>query len=580
MAKGAGEYFFVTGWLAVFLAAFALVFGTFLPGPGPALGNDHAYFLPNLLIGRHWFETNGLWAVPWFSPAKCGGFPYYPDPQVGYYTIPQFLSFVVSPLSAVQTTFYLFAALGFLGAYLLLRKGFAASPWAALVAAAVFGFNGFYAHRMLEGHLTNYPYMLIPLLAWLALPRGGGERHLPAVALGGAMFAYAFQAGNVYGIPVMAAAVAAIALIHALRHGRSRAPWLRLAGMAAVALALSASRLVAGLALMANLSRDFYPLPGLAAADLSVAAFRGLFLPVNLWEVADRMRNTAWWSPGAHEFEYGVTAMPLLLGIVWWIVSARRRRRTGLPPPMLVALLALLALPLALNFYSPGWNTLLKEMPYFGNSSILVRWFALYPPVLAVVAGLAVDGLAGAAPAWRLGLLAVFGVALGNLLVDPSYHLIRPYDPSAIEAAAKRGTLPAIDRVAVDKGRPHDLQSDDSLVLGASQRTCYQPLFGYRLEAFPIGALRAGPALDATPAGLNLKNPACYVYPAANGCRPGDHFTAAERPAAEAFLRYRPISFAKPWWQTAADWLNLAALAGFPIMLVLAVLRRRASEQA
>jgi hypothetical protein len=73
---------------------------------------------------------------------------------------------------------------------------------------------------------------------------------------------------------------------------------------------------------------------------------------------------------------------------------------------------------------------------------------------------------------------------------------------------------------------------------------------------------------------LNLKNPACYVYPTANGCAPGDHFTVQQRPAAEAFITYRPFPFRLPGWQQAANLLNLMAVGGVLACLIVALTKR------
>jgi hypothetical protein len=50
-------------------------------------------------------------------------------------------------------------------------------------------------------------------------------------------------------------------------------------------------------------------------------------------------------------------------------------------------------------------------------------------------------------------------------------------------------------------------------------------------------------------------------------------FTAAQRPAAEAFAAYKTFPFAKPLAQRLADWLNLAALVAAAAALVLLPLR-------
>jgi hypothetical protein len=102
-------------------------------------------------------------------------------------------------------------------------------------------------------------------------------------------------------------------------------------------------------------------------------------------------------------------------------------------------------------------------------------------------------------------------------------------------------------------------------------------MFGYGLERLHHGELRPGPALAELPDGtLNLKNPACYVFPAANACAPGDHFRREQSEAAARFLRYQPYAFQRPASQTFADALTLVALLlTFSALAVAAVLAWR-----
>ncbi len=61
---------------------------------------------------------------------------------------------------------------------------------------------------------------------------------------------------------------------------------------------------------------------------------------------------------------------------------------------------------------------------------------------------------------------------------------------------------------------------------------------------------------------LNLKNPACYVFPEANGCRPGDVFRADQLEQATAFAAYRPFDFVQPAGQQRAGWASLLTALG------------------
>jgi hypothetical protein len=211
--------------------------------------------------------------------SQCGGFAYFPDPNVAYYSVPQFLVFLVSPMRAVQLTFLLFSLIGLAGCYGLMRHAFRSSRSAAVLAAGIFVFNGFFAYRMLIGHLTFHAFALIPVMAVAVLPPVP-DRRPPLLELVGracvaaACLAYMFQSGMVHGIPPALLAMAVILIIHGLCFGWRWQPWLLLAVAGAFSLALCAGKLVAELALLSNFPRDSYPLPGVAGlfSTLWVAA--------------------------------------------------------------------------------------------------------------------------------------------------------------------------------------------------------------------------------------------------------------------------------------------------------------------
>ena len=109
--------------------------------------------------------------------------------------------------------------------------------------------------------------------------------------------------------------------------------------------------------------------------------------------------------------------------------------------------------------------------------------------------------------------------------------------------------------------------------MGASQMLCYEPLFGYRLEEFPLKTLHPGPALEAKDGLLNIKNPACYVWSDANNCKPGDHFTVKQMDDAWNFLNYRPFHFQITTAQKVADWANCIMLIAVLFFWIVYMLR-------
>jgi hypothetical protein len=573
--------------MAVAYAAYLVIFLPLLPANGSGLGHDYTVQLPNLLAGTFFFRQNGLWQVPWFSPGECGGVPFFADLNVGYYSLPQFLAFLFDPLTAVRVSFAIFAAVGGWGMYALVRSRFGASPFAAAAAAVLFLFNGFYVYRFAIGHVTFHPVMLAPWLAFVLLPGDRPQSVAIGSVLGGALLAYMFQAGMVHAIVPLALATALVLLAHGHIAGHAVRPWLAFAGSAVVAVALSAARLVAALAFLRGFPRSDYPLPGFANVWMSLrVAVESVFWlpPVAAGWAALTNRG---FELQQHEWEYGIGSLAALLivaGIltlvVAWTAKADRARRFARVAPIVAAFLVVLALPVALNWYTPGWNAFLKRVPLLESSSTLLRWFVLYIPLAALFAGLAVDRLARMAVRPLLLLAVVLSVVGLNAFSDKRFYLLQPYDAHAITAAWRSvayggGVPPVTALVRADAAAVLSHTENNALAHGQSQLDCHQPMFGYKLEHFDAANLHSGPVSDVDAAGnLNLKNPACYLYPGENQCRPGATFAATAIGDAQAFAAYRPYPFQVSTLQRAADWLNLAAILACLAVLAIAPLRR------
>jgi hypothetical protein len=80
--------------------------------------------------------------------------------------------------------------------------------------------------------------------------------------------------------------------------------------------------------------------------------------------------------------------------------------------------------------------------------------------------------------------------------------------------------------------------------------------------------LTFGDVLSETNGFLNIKNPACYVFPKENSCAPGDHFKSRQRELAENFVSYKQFSFGKSTPQKIAELITAIALIFVSITLV------------
>lgn len=574
------------------LAAYHFIFGQFFPTKNGTLGVDYSRILPDLLDGYFWFRSNGLFEPFWFTPAFCGGQPALGAPESGFYSVAQLLTFFVNPLTSVYATVLLFASLGFWGFYLLLRSCFGSSFQAAVLGGALFMFNGFFIHRMLVGHFGFHGVMLIPWIAYFLLRpiKKGVLTILYNGAAAGCLLAYCTYAGMVHLLLPCALAVLGIASIHGL--ARTISPGFNHRALVAVLVTsgLSAAKLSAALFFLSNFPRSDYALPGISGIwkALHLLFIEFFFSPADIAEQALPLVANMQWMLERSEWEYGVSVVPLLIILAGASLALIRTRGT-LPHLSRTkwawfALMGLiLALPLALNIYTPDWNAFLKHLPIIKSSSNLLRWFLIYIPIVILTAALLLDKISLLTSRRNSMLLAALvGLILINAVKDRAYYQSQSYRPDTIVKAwriASAGTAqPRITHIGafVDSNNKIMITNyrNDLIAAGASQLACYNPIFGYRLEHFQIKSLHPGPVLAETNGLLNIKNPACYLYPQENDCAPGDHFTKAQREAAEAFADYKPYPFKFSAIQKIANWVTLATLMLLAMLFVVALSKR------
>lgn len=565
------------------------VFERFFPNSLGRVGHDYSYFLPHLLDGTYWALANGLFATPWFTPAFCGGLPKFANPQALYYSIPQLASALTDPLTGLRITLALFAGLGTFGSYRLLRRSFETDRGPALLGATLFLWNSLFWARMAVGHLTFHAFMLVPLLAWLVLAAAAGSRRARRCAQlcgAAAILAYLAMTSLPHMLLPSIAGTAALVLLRGVALPRAGDLLRGLAALALsgmLAIGLSAAKLVAMASYLEVFPRSLYPLPGVSGLGNLLAIVGRLVFGPALGDTSGILTNSRW-NLKLHEFEYSVGLVPLCLlaaAAVCALASRSSSREERTPSAWsrerafaLAGLLLVLTIPLALNYYTPAWNTFLKALPFIGSGSTQLRWLAAYIPVSVCAAALALDR-----SRWlrdRAAPLSIAGIAVTlwfGITSDRSYYDTQPYDPSRVvaahESARARGRPPRIRGIAerLDReGQPLlRMNRNEALMGGASALHCRETLLGYQLEHFPRGTLQRGPALVERDGRFNLKDPSCYVFPAENECRPGEHFRAERRADAEAFLGYAPFDFRRSNAQRVAS-----ALGGLSALCIVA----------
>jgi hypothetical protein len=592
LQKRPSEHLYALLTWVLLLFAYHVIFGAFFPTPQGTIGDDYGLGLASLVDGFIWFSKNGPWAVPWFSPGFCGGQPFFADPQSGYYSVPQWLTFLTDPLTACYLTLLLFASAGYFGIYFLARRSFGLPIAWAILAAALYFFNGFMPHRMIVGHGGYHGLSLAPWLA-LALLTPAANR-IATIGLGilaGAIVAYWLQSGLTTLMVPAALSVALVLLVYRLSQPWPQDLLSKLIVTFIISVALSASKLVASLSFYSQFERTQYLLPGFDNPFALLAAnLFALFGPsAGAAYIGYEQLVNAQWTLFKHEWAFGFTIVPILLltraralarsragdrvnddhpGSHWRVCQVGSSMKIA----VWLAIALILLIPLAMQFYTPELNAWYKRVPLIGATVAPMRWLIIYLPVLPIVTALiarhTLNGHQDGAPRLITGIIVVLiGLTLAEFW---QYFGDQTYSPDKV--------LAGYERLAAGEFRNHrvhaigkmtdpitgeevtDGRRNDIVVDGISQAHCYNPSFGYRLDKLPTGNLIFGDVLSERNGFLNIRNPACYVFPKENGCQPGDRFRSDQYADAEAFVSYRPFPFRKSTTQLIADWGTLGTV--------------------
>jgi hypothetical protein len=595
--------------LAAVLLFAHLSFSQFFPGPN-GMGHDYSIALPMMLAEYYWSLNQGVLSTAWFTPAFCGGIPIFADPISMYFAFPSILvrALHIDPVQSAYLTFLLFIGIGFLGAYQYCRHSLALSLASTLLASTLFALNGFYLHRFIVGHIGFHGVALIPWLAYCVSPRSDDHpvstaKSIALILMGSLVLTYWVHSGAQAAIPPFGFAAVALVLLSWSRRKHFTGDIQRSIVVASLALALSASKLVAMFSYLANFARSDYLLPGYSSLTDSVfIALLTVF--ANFTDIAtissQRLENVQW-AIDRQELEYGLTIVPLIILVLAVLKKTLQRNHADLaehssdvnkvPPSYRLAaiysaLTGVLLIPIALNTYSPEWNLALKSLPIIGSSSSMIRWYVIYVPVIAVMAGVCLDYLCQTAKSKMIvAVVSATAFMLLTFSVDRGFYLSQNYDPKPVtDAFFARSTPNAVNPMIGAIGAYVDTQGNivapvnrnDLIVNGVSQLACYMPIFGYRLEAFPFKTLRLGATLEAIDGTLNVKDPSCFVFPTENYCQPGDHFKVDRIEDARQFLSYRAFDFNKSRGQKLADVVSmLAALLVGALMIALLIIVAR-----
>ena len=549
-------------WSLIYFIFFGfLIFNSFYFINGT--GHDYSYFFPKMLDTLIFYQANGF-TIQEYTPSYCAGVFVYANPQSMAFSLPQMLLFFFDPIESVRLTYIAISLIGFIGIFLCSRE-LKVSSSASFFAAILFALSGFLLTRMIVGHLAFYSVFFAPLIAWFLMRSISQYENMERVksltnlSLGSIFLAYSIFSGIGVMLLQSIIVICFFVILFGLKSKQLKISLVFLLFLLTISALLASPKIEASLALIEINPRGFYKLPGFEFFDALKFIFTSLIWIPDSKTVNEALLNKDWvlsW----HELYYGLS--PIILIPFFALISSKFRRKISSSikrnSSILILFILFSLIPILLNYYSPSWNAIIKEMPIIGQSSNLTRFIFILIPIFAIGSGLIFEKI-NLKKVYKLSFTLVTILFLGfyqyfviTLHLNPSKVEYKPNDivNAWYEINENDKRAPAIDKLGfirktVNKRilSKHAPNLDKLFLIGVSNAMCYEPIFGYRFEKATTYKLLPGDIFQEVNNGLNFKNPACYVYPEVNNCPSNGQFISQDKALLSSFAKREPVKF-------------------------------------
>lgn len=534
----------------------------------PIVGHDYHLFFNQLLEGAWLFHHSGL-DIPRYSVHVCGGSVLYGNPQDMFYSPAQFLSLILGPWFAIQSTILVSLIAGYVGWYRAGRDLMRLSKQWSHVLALVIQANGFYFMHLMAGHVTFHAFTFLGWFFLLLLDRNElverrtVVRRTAAFAL---LCAYVLYSGNwivllFLGIGLCLVLPLDLFLaedpIRRLRHLA-----LRFALFGAAALMITSSKLVAIASFMRILS-------GEAPSIIQDPSHSALWLVAKaLWGIPQSKYLLEGMQPEyIHEKSMliaPVTLFGLFLG--GFILIGSIRKKTGADRIGLLVLAgayggAMVMMMVQLVRGNSWIAEAFHELPLGVLQRISTRYLYLFSLLLSV-AGI-----------WALAKIMEYfgGRANTRGMLFAAATTVAAFFVGYVGMLPEVGLWPNVNDHR-DLWRRFDRSSFVAQVVPATDfvagtgRTCYEPILN--AAGNPSSVLHVGSVWDRDNGYFNLMNPACYQYPEENSCKPGDRIAVDDAENLMRLTRGLPVTWKVSHAQQVAD-----VVSSLSLLLLLVLLR-------
>lgn len=537
---------------------------------GDKIGHDYNYFFPKLLDGNWHFIRQGL-APFLYTPHYCGGFPEFGNPQSMYYSLLQLLSLKLDLWIAAQLVMGIAMLIGYWGWYLFGRDVLKLSLDWSHVFSLIVTAHGFYLMHMMAGHIIYHTIPLIGLMLWLLLERSRDSARsliLKASAFG------CIAANSIHSGGFMVGVFGALTLLLFLPfviilHDR-KGLLTRIAACTVAALLMTGGKVFAIASVMRFFPRNlpFNQLPE-GSSTLGYIATTLWGFPQNEGLYTDY--GIPDWG-ALHEYSMYLSPI-VLIGLLCGVYLLWKSRNTMKRRPILFLVLFSFSI-FQLCFFVQliqghgifvDW---LKHVPVFTSLRMNTRFVYPLSLILSAAGVWSLNRITNHKSLYPLlaSLLTVIAFLVAYVPALMNEIPPRSLDYTEVQYHLKQnaGFLELNVEQNIDM-RGQGQAEFVPLFVGANHVYCEEPLlWGDKPTMEP---LETGDVYLGWNDRLNLYNPACFIYPEANDCVPGDRIAVSDIENFTLFTTGEKTQWKVPIAQRILNWISVVAL-----MITLAIL--------
>ena len=578
----------------LFLFVFILhqfIFLDFIPNDRNSLGHDYAFFLPNFIFGKIWFQNN-LLNIPWYTPSFCSGIPFYSDPQTMYYSIQQIFFIIFEPITALRITFFYFSILGYLGMFFLLRTSFKCSKISSLLGATLFIFNSFFIYRFIIGHLTYASFILVPLAGFLLCYTCNVKNtylKILNLSVASLLFASFFQSGSGALIILLVTSIFFIVLVYYfLEKQYSIFKFFLLVVL--LGSCISFSKITSTLFYLQQFPRVMEPIIFENTYDFLKVAFNSLFLYPDLNGFVSTAINKESYRIDVHEIEYGLSIVPLIVFLIF-LFKIKTFKEILFKKYVFFIIILTIFIPIIFNVEILNSQEFLKKIPIIKSTWVKIRWIGFYIIPIIFFSVFVIEKVFSERIKHIIIIFFISLLCFQTLYYDKSYYHDEDYSPKNMinfHNKINNGERIAIlgSGVVTKKNKQRISSPNDTFSLNLSSLGCYQPIFNYDLANFPKKNIILNKKRDLgkdfnlysgdliikdNEENFNFFNPTCFIFPNENNCKIGHLFSKNNEENFKNFINYKKFDFKSNTFQKISNFISIFSLITVTFLLLISL---------